>query len=902
MLDLTRDIRWLDGPGAATLDLDGPVDVPFERFEADWVLQPVADRFDVVADRFASKLAVDDGEVRLTYSEIKNASLALAGAIALNASPGRPVGILLKRTGYFPVAALACLRAGLPLVPIDPGQPAERMALVRKEAGLQLVIVDGEPCGSSGLFDDLPQLDVTRSLEGVRDRLPRAVATNESTFILYTSGSLGRPKGICNHQAAILHRVAHFTNAAHLNADDRFLVLSSTGTIAGIRDVFASLLNGATLILADPGKIGFGGILNLMDREKVTVCYAVPSLLRALFRLHDARSAFRHLRLLRLGGDIVWEHDITLCRKATSETCHILIGYGSTEAPTAFQWFVPRDWPDRGARLPCGRPVEDVGVALVDEDGSAPDSGQVGELLIRSRHIALGTWQDGKLQDGIREGSPSSDVFRSGDLVRMRPDGLAELVGRKGRSFKIRGRRIDPGELESVARSSDDVGDAAVVVRSEGGEATGMDLFVVPRSRDLRPGDLNELLARRLPDYMRPGRVYLVNEIPLLGGFKPDLAALAKYAIASEAASAPVNGPPADFDRSDRAMTALKSAWTKVLSLKSFRQDEDWELAGGDSLKALSLVLLIERELGVRVPLDILHRNRRPSDIARALDRLLSDQPGGLEDAASGLPLIFLMPGMGGDELSLAKLRTELDGKVRFVLIEYPSSAALIKDGLRFETIVDSAIMQIHRVAQTQTIHLVGYSFGGFPVWEVARRLRGAGRRLGAIVLLDANRGDHVAKVMSHQNTLQRVRRVARSIRFQPRHSADRALFEAMYFLVRRAPPALLEHLPTIAKKFSPGIATKLLLYLDGSYRARALRGFKLSGFDHPATLFRSMDLREESADCGWSDVCPKLDIVFLEGTHVSMLEQPLRSVLGTQLVELVKAAEGRADTTLAPP
>jgi acyl-CoA synthetase (AMP-forming)/AMP-acid ligase II len=131
-----------------------------------------------------------------------------------------------------------------------------------------------------------------------------------------------------------------------------------------------------------------------------------------------------------------------------------------------FQWFIPRHWSGDGSRVPCGRLLPDVSVALVDERGMTSPSGEIGELIVRSRHLALGYWQDGHLQREILENAASLSFLKTGGLLRLRDDGLAELVGRTSRLVKIRGQRVDPGEIESVARASDQVVEAAVIVGS----------------------------------------------------------------------------------------------------------------------------------------------------------------------------------------------------------------------------------------------------------------------------------------------------------------------------------------------------------------------------------------------------------------------------------------------------
>lgn len=905
MLEMSSNLRWLSVPGEEPLDRDGPEDVPFEPFDLAWISRSIPERFDLMAARYPSKTAVIDVAIRLTYAQVQQGSIALSRMIELRVAPGQPVGVLIDQTALFPIAALACLRGGRPVVPIDPGQPVERIALIVREAGLGLVIVDNTRGSLDEMFGTTPRLDLSSSLRAQPDQPLTASSASGPAFILYTSGSLGRPKGICNNQAAILHRVAQFTNACHLNADDRFLLLSIPGTIAGIRDIFATLLNGSTLVIAEPARAGFGGILRVMSREHVTVCYATPALLRALFKLRDASSAFKSLRILRLGGDIVWEGDISLCREVLSPACHILIGYGSTESSTVFQWFVPPGWIGDGSRMPCGRLVPNAMVALVDEGGSSVSAEEFGELLIRSEHIALGLWQNGSLQDGICEDQQPSQFFRSGDLVRFREDGLVDLVGRKARSFKLRGRRISPGELESVARSSSDVADAAVVVRRENGEATGMALFVVAHDKASPPriADLQTLIARRLPAYMRPGEIQIIDEIPQLAGFKPDLAALVKMSAvnsdAPEGSASREETHVRPLEEGDNVGNVVGDAWRKVLNRKSIAVDEDWEAAGGDSLKSLSMVLLLEEALGCRVPLDILRQCRTPAELTDALRRqLLSEDRGSLPGAqADDRPLMFLMPGMGGDELSLAALRADLRHRVRSVLIDYPNPTALLDHGFLFEHIVNAAVGQVRQAARAKTIHFAGYSFGGFVAWEVARLLQGEGQRIGAVILLDSARSSYVAKLPSRRNISARIKGLLVTTMREPGLSFDRLYRLSIHLLVSIASSKLIFSLYAAAKMLPAQISTKLLVFLDGAVRARALNEAVLSKFEFPVTLFRSTDLIEESVDNGWRELCGQLKIALVDGSHVSMLEDQRRSALAARLAEVVEAADEAANT-----
>src|SRR5262249_20464998 len=214
-------------------------------------------------------------------------------------------------------------------------------------------------------------------------------------------------------------------------------------------------------------------------------------------------------------GDVALSGDIAVCRAMLPPSCHLLIGYGSTEAPTTFQWFVPRDWNPNSSRVPIGYPVPDVSTTLVNDDGEPASVGELAELYVRSTYLALGLWQGGRLLSAsvqyLRDGA-TGRVMRTGDILRMRKDGLTELIGRDDRMIKIRGRRVDLGEIEDVLRSCDDVADAAVV-RIGDDERPTLVAFVVVKNIDSKSvtNKLWVAISTRLPQYMRPARLRFID-------------------------------------------------------------------------------------------------------------------------------------------------------------------------------------------------------------------------------------------------------------------------------------------------------------------------------------------------------------------------------------------------------
>jgi thioesterase domain-containing protein len=249
------------------------------------------------------------------------------------------------------------------------------------------------------------------------------------------------------------------------------------------------------------------------------------------------------------------------------------------------------------------------------------------------------------------------------------------------------------------------------------------------------------------------------------------------------------------------------------------------------------------------------------------------------------------MPGINGDNTTLALIRAELRARLRFVTIKYPSPSEMFEADARFDAVADAAVAQIRRLAKhSEIIHLAGYSFGGFVAWEVARRLRAAGYRIGAIALIDTRRARLVAN-LKRRKLSSRVSSAMQKILLRPRQSADTILYWTKYSVYTRLPLNMLRILHGWTMRF-PSLAARLPESCDNELRRRALNDFRPSRLNHPTTLFRSTDYIEEFPDHGWSDVCPQLTIVPIDGTHSSMLASPCRAVLLERLFETVATAE----------
>ena len=546
---------------------------------------------------------------------------------------------------------------------------------------------------------------------------------------------------------------------------------------------------------------------------------------------------------------------------------------------------MPPGWKADKQRLPIGYARPDVKFSLLGEDGAPVAAGEAGELVVRSRYLALGLWQDGRLQPGFFTADPDeagSRILHTGDLVRIREDGLAEMVGRKDRQIKIRGIRVDPGQLEAALRSCAGVADAAVITRGSGEEVSALVAYVVRRD-EASPALAKELkgtLASSLPRHMQPADIRFLDAIPRLPGFKPDIKALERF-DRDELARHPVSekqntGRESDDETAGRPDTAkflearsiVKRAWVERLDPRSFDADTAWDQAGGDSLKALEFWFDVEREIGRKLPLDLFAANTTPRRLVGAIDEFLNPRrdPVAQKDG-DNRPTVFLMPGIAGDEPLLVRFRAQFGDKVNFELIDYPDWSEMGDDGITVAAIADKAFAQICEKSRGKTCLLAGYSFGGFIAHETTHRLLAAGYNVDYLALIDARPG-----YILWRSPWEQLKYAFGN----PRRLFVSVLWYGILALIHRRRFKILRALGRSAMSWPARQAYFFLSQLNTMLRLNAVRNWRPTPSPVRTILYRSAEqLPGDSPDFGWGVICEKLKVIHIGGTHASILEPP---------------------------
>ena len=572
-------------------------------------------RFEAVATALPSHTAILDAHGALSYAELLDLAGRFAHAISERLPLGEPVALCLKTDRHVVAAMLGALFAGRPYVPLDPAYPADHLKRVMTHSGAKLVITSASDPIAPHADIQSQEIAALTSAEILDTPASKARATFDGApapespaYIIYTSGSTGAPKGVWQDQRGLLHDILQYSQVVRPTSTDRHSLLYSPCVNGALRDIYGTLLNGATLCMSNLRGEGLRKVLHDLAARRVTLLHAMPPVLRSLVRVADGPIC-PDARLFYTAGDRFLTQDLLAARANLPKTCDIYTGIGSTECATIYRhWIVPQDFMPDTELVPVGYALADREMRLVDDHGRDVPVGSVGQIRVESRYIARGYWNDVELTrrsflaDPLR---PEWRIFQPGDLGRERPDGLLDFLGRADRQIKIRGYRIEPAETEAALRRIEGVAEAAILP-AEHEDRTSLVAFVEPADGAILTEEtIKQALHRSLPSQSQPERVIVLAHLPRLGNFKLDVKALRAQLDETAPAAVPLAGLP----------EAYLALWTKVLR-RTVDPDATLEAIGADSLELLELDLLLERDFRLSLR-GALRRDATPRTIWR---------------------------------------------------------------------------------------------------------------------------------------------------------------------------------------------------------------------------------------------------------------------------------------------
>ncbi|MFD4371313.1 amino acid adenylation domain-containing protein [Streptomyces sp. NPDC058486] len=740
------------GPDAAVRDfvLPGPDEAALLRrwSAASREVPADASLWDLFAAQVRARpdaVAVIAGEERTTYRQLARRAERLAARLAARGvTRGSLVGLCVRRDTDLVVGILGILRAGAAYVPLDPDHPAQRLAYMAADAGLDLVVTQrGLEVPATALTldsdtdGDLPVPDVT-------------VTGADLAYLIYTSGSTGAPKAVTVPHGQVVRLLRATQHWYRFDERDVWTLFHSFAFDFSVWELWGALAHGGRLVVVpfwqtrSPEEFQ-----RLLAREKVTVLNQTPAAFRQLVAADEERPEELSLRYVIFGGDALDADAVRRWFDRHGEDHPRLVNmYGITETTVHVTYCPLTRELLRDNAGPIGEPIPDLSLWVVDAAGHPAPIGVPGELLVGGAGLSWGYLHrpDLSAQRFVADpfgGTPGARLYRSGDLARRRADGGLEYLGRIDHQVKIRGYRIELGEIEAVLAEHPRVSGACVTVRDD--RLVG---YVVAKGADERgdlgpgdlgpgdlgPGDLGELrahLAARLPDYMVPSTLVPVERIALTANGKVDRAALP---APEPSRAGEFTAPRTETER------AVARVWAGLLGTDRIGVHDSFFDLGGTSLDLTRLRAEIRRAFGVELGVRDLYSAPTVEMTAMLLDPSRQQRPQSSPlvpiKPTGGRPPLFLVHAVGGSVVPYLPLARLVDPEQPLYGLEDPGlDGGPVTTSLT--TLAERYVDAIRAVQPHGPYHLGGWSLGGMVAAEMAGRLTAAGEEVALVVMLD---------------------------------------------------------------------------------------------------------------------------------------------------------------------
>jgi len=635
-----------------------------------------------------------DGEA-MSNEELNRRANRLAHLLrARGAGPERTVALAIARSFDLMVALLATLKTGAAYLPVDPAFPQDRIAFMLGDAQPACLVTTAALAESLQVSSPTLLLDIEQTFADLAnsDDADHGIDIDPSrpAYVIYTSGSTGRPKGAVVSHRAIVNRLRWMQDRYRIGADDRVLQKTPSSFDVSVWEFFWPLIDGATLVLAKPGGHKDAAYLaGLIADEGITTIHFVPSMLE-VFLLEPTASACTSLRRVICSGEALSPALQSQFQQLLPCELHNL--YGPTEAAVdVTSWECPRTTEGGTAlkSVPIGSPIWNTQMHVLDSGLQPVPPGTTGELYIAGIGLARG-YLNRPLLSAERfvanpYGQPGSRMYRTGDLASWRSDGSLDFLGRADQQVKIRGLRIEPGEIESVLLRHPQVAQAAVVAREAvPGEKRLVAYVVAADAADPQAAELRTHLAQSLPEYMVPSAFVNVLALPLGPSGKLDRKALPAPELQ---AATPYAAPRTHTEK------VLAGLWAETLHLPRVGIHDNFFELGGHSLMIVQLISMIRQQFMIDLPLDTLFQVSTIAGLAELLDQ-----------ASQSRPSITPMPRPARIPLSFAQRRLWLMNQLENANPAYNMPLALRLSGALDRAALQSALddlMQRHESLRT---------------------------------------------------------------------------------------------------------------------------------------------------------------------------------------------------------
>lgn len=695
--------------------------------------------FETQVARSPRAVALVFGTSTLTYEQLNADANRLARLlIREGVRPGDRVAFCLERSPLLVLGILAILKAGAVYVPLDPAYPRDRLNFMLEDSQAVLLLT------TRAMAALLPGKTVCQLyLDEVADTLMRQDASNLSpladggsvAYIMYTSGSTGTPKGVVIPQRGVA-RLVLGTDYFPFGSDHAFLLLSPVSFDLSTFELWGSLLHGARCVIFPDRIPELPRLAAVLQQHRISALWLTSGLFNVVID-ESPRMLATVSHVLVVGEALSLAHIQRALRQLPDTRFYN--GYGPTECTTfACVHPIPRSLPPEAASVPIGRPIAHTRIEILDEQRRRVPVGEAGELYLGGDGLAAGYWNRDELTASVFVADPfSSDprsrLYRTGDLVRQLADGALDYLGRIDGQVKIRGHRIEPGEIEFQLSRHPAVRQVTVVPRQSRLTKQLVAFLVLAPESGQAPVAWRSFLAERLPSYMIPDLFVVASELPLNPNGKVDRKRLAALDLGEKTEEADPGRPLT------AAEIIIRLIWEQLLAVKNIRPEDNFFELGGDSLLAAAMMARLSARSGLDLPLALLFRSPTLEGLAAAVAR-----DSGLTDTT----VVQLQSGQGPHALFF--FHGDFTGggfycrRLAGLIGPEPAFFAVQPNGLQGQPAPSTTDIMAERYVSLMLAQrpdgpyiLAGHCNGGLMAYEVARRLTALGKRVTQVFVLD---------------------------------------------------------------------------------------------------------------------------------------------------------------------
>ncbi len=863
-----------------------------------------------------NNVAIQQGDFKLTYSQVWNITRSLAAQIlAHDDSP--LVAIVMEKSWEQVIAAVAIILAGKAYMPIDASYPQKRIENLLEQGAINTII--SQRNGLNPHFEQNTRYKIMvpcLTSKVASDFILPKVQPSNLAYVIFTSGSTGKPKGVMMDHQALVNTLLDINQRINLTCSDKVLAISALNFDLSVFDIFSTLCQGATLVIPEVSPVlDPEALVALSNDANITVWNSVPAFVQLLAdSLEQNQSTQSSIRQIMMSGDWIPVNLPDRLTKLIPKAQVLSLG-GATEAAI---WSISHPITKSYSHcisIPYGKPLSNQTLHILDDELAPCPEWVSGEIYIAGNGLAIGYWKDQAQTDTAFCVHPNDGLrlYKTGDLGRYLPSGDIELIGRNDNQVKVNGYRVELGEIEHTLRQYSattnkvNVQEAIVMPFKHRNGGIQLIAYVVYRDHNREHNEENnELLLNyvkeRLPPYMCPAQLVVLDTLPLTANGKVDRKALLIPDVMAQTTE--LRQPNSDIE------IILAKHWQACLNLTCIAVNQSFFELGGNSLIAVRLINQINTSLDTSLTAGSFQAN----DTIELLANFINTQSSHLEvlptlltashKIKSNNSTLFIIHPIGGHLLSYQRLATQLKNVTLYGL-NFPEQY-LLQDDITVEQLAKTYLTMIRKIQPQGPYHLSGWSFGGVVAFELANQMRMAGYEITHCIMIDSYKPSVNETTELSETNIREYFYADCLGRFPELNESSRPNFDDKDSFSASVSQAFASTIAGIT------LDTASISRLFAIYRInlRAMMNYQPPVLaDLPVVLFTADQnkqlefMRYQRADIaarhchGWTDCCTPL-IHDLQADHYTILQEPKVTQLANHISQLLTKPLGSVVST----